>query len=60
MEKEKIKAAFVGFFKPKDSNSKNTKKESDNSVLDENSYFMPFQVNILFHTIIIQFFLSHQ
>ncbi|XP_050522145.1 chromatin assembly factor 1 subunit A-B-like isoform X2 [Daktulosphaira vitifoliae] len=46
MEKEKsekVKAAFVGFFKPKNSNSSSIKKEFENSVQDENYYFMPFQ-----------------
>ncbi|XP_050442813.1 DNA ligase 1 isoform X2 [Adelges cooleyi] len=42
-KKEKTKAAFVGFFKPKNSNF-NTVKRIDDIVVDkENSYFMPFE-----------------
>lgn len=46
-KKEKVKAAFVGFFKPKSVNTESSKK--DEEIIDVNikTYFMPFQVILL-------------
>jgi len=43
-KKEKVKAAFVGFFKPKNLNLEISKKDDEISNQELETYFMPFQV----------------
>lgn len=46
-KKEKVKAAFVRFFKPKRLIIDNLKKEEELIYEDRKTYFMPFQVNFI-------------
>jgi len=45
---EKVKAAFVGFFKQKCSNLDISKKDEEFIDQEQKTYFMPFQVKSLF------------
>jgi hypothetical protein len=46
-KKDKVKAAFVGFFKTKSFNSETSKKDVEIIDQEQETYFMPFQVNII-------------
>lgn len=45
-KKDKVKAAFVGFFKAKRFNLDTSKKDVDIIDQEQETYFMPFQVII--------------
>lgn len=45
-KKDKVKAAFVGFFKAKSFNSETSKKDVEIIDQEQETYFMPFQVII--------------